>query len=124
MLKPNKLQGYTWALIIFSILLDTCLTANWAQTSGNIQQNVVFPAMITPVHKHWQARFGHATVIAKDVSYLSRVVVKPTNVLLLGFFVTMLTLPSPSLCSTPNLIHYLMVCIYLSVCNRYRQILP
>ncbi len=67
-MRPKKLLGCTWAVVIFSILLDTCLTANWAQTSGNIQQNVVFPAMITPVHKHWQARFGHATVIAKDVS--------------------------------------------------------
>jgi hypothetical protein len=41
---------------------------NWAQTSGEMAQNVVFPSMPSPAIKHWQARFGHATVIAADVN--------------------------------------------------------
>lgn len=69
-MNHSKLQSFLWgALILITLLVQPCLTANWAQTSGNIQQNVVFPAIPTPVNRHWQARFGHATVVAKDVSY-------------------------------------------------------
>ena len=56
------------ALIIFASLVQECLTSNWAQTSGEMAQNVVFPAIPSPYLKHWEARFGHATVVAQDVS--------------------------------------------------------
>ena len=55
---------------IFALLVQECLTSNWAQTSGDMAQNVVFPAIPSPYLKHWEARFGHATVVAQDVSAL------------------------------------------------------
>lgn len=40
------------------------VTANWAQVSGNIDQNVVVPYFPGPNQPHWQARYGMATVVA------------------------------------------------------------
>ena len=42
--------------------------ANWAQSSGQIQQNVVIPYIPAPGHRHWQARYGAAAVVVTDVS--------------------------------------------------------
>ena len=58
-----------WRLVavLFLFCVEETHTANWAQTSGEIEQNVVLPAMPSPTLSHWQARFGHATVIAADV---------------------------------------------------------
>lgn len=38
--------------------------SNWAQSSGDFAQNVVFPYIPSPANRHWQGRFGHATVVA------------------------------------------------------------
>ena len=37
--------------------------ANWAQTSGFIEQNVVFPTIPSVSMKQWQARYGMATIV-------------------------------------------------------------
>ncbi len=42
--------------------------ANWAQSSGYLEQNVVIPAMPSPAVKHWQSRYGMASV-----TYISNV---------------------------------------------------
>lgn len=57
------LWGYT--LFVGITLVDA---SNWAQTSGKISQNVVFSAQPSPALRHWQSRFGHATVIAENTN--------------------------------------------------------
>ena len=51
---------YLFCIILY---IKPILGSNWAQASGEIQQNTVFPSIPAPDNTHWQARFGHATVI-------------------------------------------------------------
>lgn len=37
--------------------------SNWAQTSGPIEQNTVFPSIPSPAKKHWQNRYGHCSIL-------------------------------------------------------------
>ena len=56
---------------IVVIILQLCkqvTPANWAQTSGKMSQNVVFPSIPSPTNRHWQARFGHVSVIGAEVN--------------------------------------------------------
>ena len=43
-------------------------SANWAQASGYIDQNVVIPTIPSPTKKHWQARYGFASLVFPNVS--------------------------------------------------------
>lgn len=56
--------------VAFAALL--CLSgskaANWAQSSGYIEQNVVFPYIPSPSSKHWGARYGMTTIVRPSVS--------------------------------------------------------
>lgn len=42
--------------------------ANWAQSSGPVDQNVVIPYFPRPSNRHWQARYGMAVVVVTDVN--------------------------------------------------------
>ena len=42
--------------------------ANWAQTSGDVKQNVVIPYYPSANREHWNARYGHATVVADGLA--------------------------------------------------------
>ena len=42
------------------------LAANWAQTTGKVQQNVVIPTMPTLSNPHWERRYGMAVVVVDD----------------------------------------------------------
>ena len=59
-----KKQALVFTLLV---LLGSFVTitkqANWAQSSGEIQQNVVIPAYPSPAKKHFQPRYGHAVVV-------------------------------------------------------------
>ena len=45
-------------LLCFLFILQVTKSANWAQSSGIIEQNTVFPYIPAPGTKHWKARFG------------------------------------------------------------------
>ena len=49
-------------LLPLAFLPPPTFAANWAQTSGFIEQNTVFPYIPSVSNKHWQARYGMATV--------------------------------------------------------------
>ena len=53
------------AIITTSKYVDS---ANWAQASGYIDQNVVIPSIPSPTKKHWQARYGFASLVFPNVS--------------------------------------------------------
>ncbi len=55
-----------WVLLL--LLCKYALPANWAQTSGKMSQNIVFPSIPSPANRHWQARFGHVSVIGSEVN--------------------------------------------------------
>eukprot|EP00606_Chrysophyceae_sp_TOSAG23-5_P001461 GSChrysophyteH2.ASY1.ANO1.245.1 assembled CDS len=65
---PSNCRVVLALSVLVLLLLQSAEASNWAQTSGEISQNIVFPAIPSPVIKHWQARFGHATVVAADVN--------------------------------------------------------
>ena len=58
------LLGLLWLLLWVPKVAES---SNWAQTSGKMSQNVVFPSIPSPANRHWQARFGHAAVIGAEV---------------------------------------------------------
>jgi hypothetical protein len=65
-------RGMSWAAAVTSLLLAQatwkCDGANWAQTTGKLEQNVVIPRMPTPAYRHWAQRYGHAVVVASNNS--------------------------------------------------------
>ena len=48
--------------IIYLLSLQFVESANWAQTSGYLEQNVVIPAIPSPAVKHWQPRYGMSSL--------------------------------------------------------------
>lgn len=63
----NRRRRRLWfAALILASQVPSGHPANWAQSSGDFAQNVVFPYIPSPSNRHWQGRFGHATVMAKD----------------------------------------------------------
>ena len=62
---------HLYELIIFFLVLLSCydyaLSANWAQSSGPIAQNIVIPYYPSPNTPHWQARYGMVSIIAPPV---------------------------------------------------------
>ena len=48
--------------IIYLLSLQLGESANWAQTSGYLEQNVVIPAIPSPAVKHWQPRYGMSSL--------------------------------------------------------------
>ena len=60
--RRSSTTGSFSLFVIFVLLGHIANAANWAQTSGFIEQNVVFPYIPSVSTKHWQARFGMATI--------------------------------------------------------------
>lgn len=58
-------------ILLFS-RLNFCFCANWAQSSGDIKQNIVIPYYPSPPNPHWAARYGMVSVVAppRDTSSL------------------------------------------------------
>ena len=57
---------YTY-LLLLNFYHEFVLSANWAQSSGDIAQNIVIPYYPSPPNPHWAARFGMVSIIAPPV---------------------------------------------------------
>jgi hypothetical protein len=64
-------------LLLIFCCVDFLSASNWAQTSGKVQQNVVIPRIPTPSYPHWTQRFGHAIVVATNISVAQSLGAKP-----------------------------------------------
>jgi len=74
MVDKTTATNYLFFLLL-QIFFFSIHAANWAQVSGNIQQNTVIPYYPTPGTPHWAARFGHVTIVraASNISSVSYV---------------------------------------------------
>lgn len=56
-------------MLLFTVICSNrTWAANWAQSSGAIEQNLVFPYIPSPATKHWGPRYGMTTVSIEGVS--------------------------------------------------------
>lgn len=61
-------------IVLFSLISSSFKyteSANWAQTSGYLDQNVVIPTIPSPAKKHWQARYGFSNLAFPNVIMIS-----------------------------------------------------
>jgi hypothetical protein len=58
---------FTWFYIFLWLdHIGYISASNWAQTTGDVSQNVVVPQIPKPAHPHWNKRYGMAIVAVDD----------------------------------------------------------
>ena len=58
--RMQVLAGAAVVLLLWGLCTDA---SNWAEVSGEVEQNVVIPFYPSPNNKHWGPRYGFAMVV-------------------------------------------------------------
>lgn len=114
---PKHIKYYKQLIHILIIFIFICsyndnnitYAANWAQSSGYIEQNNVFPYIPSPATKHWQARYGSTSITIPSVSLCIDTVMKALfcHFLYYGY------------CVLSSIIAFMCYCYYLLVSLLY-----